>query len=150
MEAHDCMWRSSPVSYWNWRMMLRGRKQGGEELWPLPGKSPAMLRVHNISKKVHSGADIFPPFFLSGIQKQHIQSVSEVMGLNRMWARHFATISIGLQTSSAAKNNKWSSQVNSLTAAGFAQQPNNTCFPHLHYSTTPLPEIKNIHPARLS
>lgn len=41
-------------------------------------------------------------------------------------------ISISLQTSSAAKNNKRSSQVNSLTAAGIAEEPNSTCFPHLN------------------
>lgn len=43
--------------------MLEGKKQGGEELWPLPGKSPAMLSVHNIPKKVHSGPDVFPLYF---------------------------------------------------------------------------------------
>ncbi len=40
-----------------------GRKLGGEELWPLPGKSPAKLRVHNIPKKVHTVPGIFPLYF---------------------------------------------------------------------------------------
>lgn len=50
----------------------KGRKHGGEELWPLPGKSPAMLRVHNIPKKVHIVCGIFPLYFERHSKATHL------------------------------------------------------------------------------
>lgn len=55
--------------------MLADESAEGRICGHSPEKVLAMLRVHNIPKKVHTASDIFP-FILSATQKQHIGSVS--------------------------------------------------------------------------
>lgn len=87
-------------------------EQGGEELWPLPGKSPAMLRVHNIPKKVHTVADIFPLYFERQSKETHSICFSSCETEENA-GKTLLTISISLQISSDAKNTNDLSQVNS-------------------------------------
>lgn len=98
--------------------------------------------MNNIPKKVHSGLNSFPLYFEWLSNATHSICFYSCGAEDNVSLKHHTGISksashLLLRTTS------------SLTVAGFAEKPNNTCFPHSNYSNILLPKIQNTHPAHL-
>lgn len=109
---------------------------------PSQKKNPAQLRVHNIPKKVHSGLNSFPLYFEWLSKTTHSICLCSCGTEDNVSLTHHTDIS-------KSASHLLLKTTNSLTVAGFAEQPNNTCFPHSNYSNILLPKIQNTHPAHL-